>query len=156
MFPLIKGKKQALVWKFASVTCTAVEFKFLIWQWHQMNLIVGKWLLSFFSRKKSFIFSSGEYKNAGFSKLETQFWRFETLFVWVSSIPLVLACHAMLLSIVWRVKGRLTLLIYSAISQVILTQIKAKVQWNFSPRGVSAYSHEFLTRVKSFSVLKLY
>ena len=91
------------------------------------------------------IFSSGEYKNAGFSKLETQFWRFETLFVWVSSIPLVLACHAMLLSIVWRVKGRLTFLIYSAISRVILTQIKAKVQWNFSPRGVSAYSHEFLT-----------
>ena len=27
------------------------------------------------------IFLSGEYKNAGFSKLETQFWRFETLFV---------------------------------------------------------------------------
>ena len=102
-------------------------------------------IVIFFKKEIVHLFEWWIYKNAGFSKLETQFWRFETLFVWVSSIPLVLACHAMLLSIVWRVKGRLTLLIYLAISQVILTQIKAKVQWNFSPRGVSAYSHKFLT-----------
>ena len=94
------------------------------------------------------IFSSGEYKNAGFSKLETQFWRFETLFVWVSSILLVLACPAVLLSIVWRVKGRLTLLIYSAISQVILTQMKFV---KFQPkRGVGLQPRVFDN--KSFSV----
>ena len=36
-------------------------------------------------------------KNAGFSKLETQFSCFETRFVWGSSIVPVLSCHATLL-----------------------------------------------------------
>ena len=38
--------------------------------------------------------------------------------------------------------------IYSTISRAIFTQIKAKVQWNFSPKGgCGFYSQEFLTLI---------
>ena len=58
-----------------------------------------EWLLLCFSRNKSFpeILSSGEYKNAGFSKLETRFSCFETRFIRGSSIVPVLSHQAMLL-----------------------------------------------------------
>ena len=40
IFPPTKGKQQALVLKFATVTSAAAQFKFLAWKWRRMNLIV--------------------------------------------------------------------------------------------------------------------